>query len=115
MDGEEMTLETLSETYRGASGCTRDEAATMLAEVCLYWRCPVAKLPRLVATLAVGKLTPLHVLVWLQVTAYLEQEPNGRELLFAAGLRVADRFGIASEFLDKLREHAPPSPREPRH
>src|SRR5207249_2317795 len=92
-----------------ASEAPDAEAEELLAGICKSWGLKdLNKLDALLRRLAVGRLSTDSVLFWLYVTLLLEQLPNGCEVIFLAGLRVAARCGVTAELVEKLRLYVAP-------
>ena len=70
-----------------------------------------------VEALTSDDLSPTIVLTVLSAGPKLLGSQQGSELLLNLGFRAAQRWGVAAQFLDKLRPYAvpPPPAGEPRH
>ena len=100
---------------RSAPHMTTEQADAMLDEIragCWNIQTFVA-LAKLVATISPEQ--PHALLCWMQVTLSMLKSPNGRELVFAAGMHVADLCGVTTDLLDTLRARVTPSAGETRH
>src|SRR5262245_8106837 len=92
----DAALAALAAEYRTATGCDNDYATQVLALAALGAELDDAgKLPPLVALLALPQtFPPAMVLTALACLTKLAQTPNGRELLFAVGMRIAKESGL---------------------
>jgi hypothetical protein len=92
-----------------ATGMPAKDAYALLEQVRDFWGIPsYAKLARLVESMPEAMLSPAALVFWLDTTRRVMHSPNGREVIFAAAVRIAKACGVTAELFDVLREHVIP-------
>src|SRR5436190_692459 len=103
---DEITFETLTEDCTATLGCTQGQAHELLTTLCANWQRTRDELPAIVVALTASGMSRSQALAWLALTPGLGELPIGRELVFFAAVRIAQRCGMAPALLEQLQAEA---------